>query len=214
MHILVRTLLSGFVAVTLLHSPWVSANGQSPDDHSEPDNVPLSPEDLRDITAQVMANQPLLSSSPGIKFAEAIRIDRWSEDRADVIYYPHFESAGIKEAFQVTCSRKIPNTAWTCEDATIRRYLSLDTQDFEVRVKGSISSEAAIAFIEATRRLLPVKSVDSDDVPNTAMMLSSYDDSATVAWVNFEGQSHLMVKGELAEGGDPTRPEDWIVNIN
>jgi hypothetical protein len=212
MHVLVHKLLPGLVGVTLLHSPWVNADDQSSNHLSESDTVPLSQEDLRDITAQVMAKQPLLSSSPGIKFAEATRIDRWSEDVAGVIYYPHVESAGIKEAFQVGCSRKLPNTAWTCEDATIRRYLTLDTQDFEVRVRGSISSEAAIALIEATRRLLPVKSVDSDDVPDTAMMLSSYDNSATVSWVNFEGRSHLMVKGELAEGGDPARPEDWIVN--
>jgi hypothetical protein len=212
MHVLVRKLLPGLVGVTLLHSLWVSADDQSSDHLSESDTVPLSQEDLRDITAQVMAKQPLLSSSPGIKYAEATRIDRWSEDVADVIYYPHFESGGIKEAFQVACSRKIPNTAWTCEDATIRRYLTLDTQDFEVRVRGSISSEAAIALIEATRRLLPVKSADSDDVPDTAMTLSSYDVSATVVWTNFEGRSHLMVKGELVEGGDPTRPDDWIVN--
>lgn len=207
-------LLPAFVAVTLLHSLSVSADSRSADDHTETDSVPLSQEDLRDITAQVTAKQPLLSSSPGIKYAEATRIDRWSEDIADVIYYPHFESAGIKEAFQVGCTRKIPNTAWTCEDATIRRYLTMDTQDFEVRVRGSISSDAAIALIEATRSLLPVRAADSSDVPDTAMTLSSYDDSATVVWVNFEGRSHLIVKGRLAEGGDPTRPEDWIVNRN
>jgi hypothetical protein len=90
----------------------------------------------------------------------------------------------------------------------------MDTQDFEVRVRGSISSDAAIALIEATRSLLPVRAADSSDVPDTAMTLSSYDDSATVVWVNFEGRSHLIVKGRLAEGGDPTRPEDWIVNRN
>jgi hypothetical protein len=214
MYLFIQILLSAFVGVTLLHSPWASADSRSSDDHSETDNLPLSQEDLRDITAQVMAKQPLLSSSPGIKYAEATRIDRWSEDVADVIYYPHFESAGIKEAFQVGCTRKIPSTAWTCEDATIRRYLALDTQDYEVRVRGTISSDAAIALVEATRKVLPVRAADNSDVPDTAMTLSSYDDSAIVTWVNFEGRSHLIVKGWLAEGGDPTRPEDWIVNRN
>jgi len=214
MYLPIRMLLMAFVGAALLHSLWVGAASRSSDDHSETDNVPLNQEDLRDITAQVMAKHPLLSSSPGIKYAEATRIDRWSEDVADVIYFPHFESAGIKEAFQVGCSRKIPNTAWTCEDATIRRYLALDTQDYEVRVRGSISSNAAIALIEATRKVLPVRTADISDVPNTAMTLSSYDDSGIVSWVNFEGRSHLMVKGWLAEGGDPTRPEDWIVNRN
>lgn len=212
MHVLVHKRWPGLVAVTLLHSPWVVADDQSSGRPSEADQWPLSQEELRDITAQVMAKEPLLASSPGVKFAEADRNDRWSEDFATVIYYPHYESAGIKEAFQVECSRKIPETAWTCEDATIRRYLTLDTQDFEVRVRGTITAEAAIAVIEATRTLLPVKSIESDDVPDTAMILFAYGDSATVSWVNFEGRAHLTAKGELAEGGDPARPEDWIVN--
>ena len=168
MYLPIRMLLLAFVGVVLLHSPWVSADSRSSDDHSETDNVPLSQEDLRGITAQVMAKHPLLSSSPGIKYAEATRIDRWSEDVADVIYYPHFESAGIKEAFQVGCTRKIPTTAWTCEDVRIRRYLALATQNYEVRVTGSISSDAAVALIEATRKVLPVRAADMSDVPDTA----------------------------------------------
>jgi hypothetical protein len=211
MHHYSQMLLSVFVAVTLLHSPWVRSDDQSADRYPEPENVPLSREDLRDITAQVMAKRPLLSSSPGIKYAEANRIGK-AEDWAVVIYYPHSESAGMKEAFQVDCIRQVPNTAWTCEDATIRRYLALDTQDFEVRVRGPISSDAAIALIEATRKVLPVRTADVSDVPDTAMTLHSYDDSGTVAWVNFDGRSHQRVKGQLSEGGDPTRPQDWIVN--
>ena len=212
MYLPIRMLLLAFVGVALLHSPWVSADSRSSDDHSETDNVPLNQEDRRDITAQVMAKHPLLSSSPGIKYAEATRIDRWSEDVATVIYYPHFESAGIKQAFQVDCARQIPNTAWTCEDARIRRYLALDTQDYEVRVTGSISSDAATALIEATRKVLHLVADDSSDVPDTAMTLSSWNDSAAVTWVNLEGRSHLIVKGRLAEGGDPTQSDDWIVN--
>lgn len=214
MYLLIRMLLAAFVGMTLLHTSWVSADSQSSDGPTKPDNVPLSQEDLRDITAQVMAEHPLLSSSPGIKFAEASRIDRWSEDIADVIYYPHFESAGVKQAFQVGCTRKIPNTTWKCEEVIIRRYLALDTQDFEVRVRGSISSDAAIALIKATSKVLPVRTADNSDVPDTAMTLSSSDDSGTVHWTNFKGRSYLIVKARLAEGGDPTRPEDWIVTGN
>lgn len=206
-----QMLLYVFVGVTLLHSPSVRSDDQPPDRYPEPDNVPLSQEDLRDITADVMAKQPLLSSSPGIKFAEADRIDE-SKDWAVIIYYPHSESAGIKQAFQVSCSRHAPNTDWTCEDARIRRYLALDSQDFEVRVTGSIGSEAAIALIEATRKVLPVRTADNSDVPDTAMTLRSDDDGGTVAWVNFEGHAHQLVRGQLTEGGDPTLPQDWIVN--
>ena len=212
MHLRTQMLPAAFVSMALLHSPWVDADDRSADEHSEHRNLPLSQEELRDIAAQVMANQPLLSSSPGIKYAEATRVNRWSEDFATVIYYPHSESAGIKQAFQVECARQIPDTAWTCEDATIRRYLALDTQDYEVRVRGPISSDAAMALIEATRKVLPISTADRSDVPDTVMALSSYDDSAIVNWVNFEGRSRLIVKGRLAEGGDPTRPEDWIVS--
>ena len=201
--------LSALIALALLHGPRARADEQS-SERQKDEYVPLSQEDLRSITAQVMAEQPLLSSSPGIKYAEA---SRWrSEDSATVIYHPHSESAGIQQAFQVECTRQVPDTAWTCADAEIRRYLALDSQEFDVRVTGPIGSGAALALIEASRKLLPARVARPSDVPDTAMKLSSYDDGATVIWVNFEGNSYLMVEGQLAEGGDPTRPDDWIVH--
>jgi len=212
MYLSIRILLSAFVGATLLHSPWVIADSRSSDDRSETENIPLSQEDLRDITAQVMANQPLLSSSPGIKSASATRIDRWSKDLATVIYYPHSESAGIKQAFQVDCDRQIPNTTWTCEDARIRRYLALDTQDYEVRMTGPIGSNAAMALIEATTKALRISADDGIAVPDTVMMISSFDDSAIVTWISFQGTPSLVMTANLAEGGDPTQPDNWIVN--
>ena len=199
------------VGVSVLHCPLVSAGDQSPDDYSSDDNVPLSEDDLREITAQVLAKEPLLSSSPGIKVAEAWR-SAGSEDIAAVFYYPHSENAGIKQAFQVDCSRQRLDVAWICEDARIRRYLTLDTQDYEVRITGPIGSNAAIALIEATREALPISADDAVVVPDTAMKISSYDDSATVAWVSFEGGSSLLMKAHLADGGDPNRPGDWILS--
>ena len=73
---------------------------------------------------------------------------------------------------------------------------------------------AAIALIEACRKALPLRATDNSEAPNTVMMLISDGDSGTVTWVNFEGRSSLIVKGHLAEDGDPTRSEDWIVNRN
>ena len=81
MHYYIQMLLSAFLGVTLLYSPWVSADDEASVSYSEPENVPLSQEDLRDITTQVMAKQPLLSSSSGIKYAEADRLGG-SEDWA------------------------------------------------------------------------------------------------------------------------------------
>ena len=211
MHYCGRMLLSALAGLVLSYSPCVGADNVSADGFSKRDNIPLSEEDLRGITAQVLAKQPLLSSSPGIKYAQADRIGG-SEDWAIVIYYPHSESAGIKQAFQVDCTRAVPDTAWTCEDARIRRYLALDTQEFEVRVTGSISPLAAVALIEATRKALPARTADNSDVPDSAMTLSSHDDIGIVTWVNFEGHSHQIVKSRLIEGGDPTRSQDWIVD--
>lgn len=200
---------SALIGLALLHSLRAGADEQSSEGHAD-DYVPLSQEDLRSITAEVLAKQPLLSSSRGIKYAEA---SRWqSEDFATVIYHPHSESAGIKQAFQVECTRQVKDTAWTCGDAEIRRYLALETQEFDVRVTGPIGSGAALALIEASRELLPVPVAGTSGVPDTAMKLSSYDDGATVIWVNFEGNSCLMVEGQLAEGGEPTRPGAWIVH--
>jgi hypothetical protein len=68
-----------------------------------------------------------------------------------------------------------------------------------------------MALIEATREALPISADDGIAVPNTAMIISSYDDSASVIWVSFEGRSRLMMKAHLAEGGDPTQPDDWTV---
>jgi len=206
-----RMLLLVFIGVALLHSPWVSADSRSSDGHSETANVPLSQDDLREITAQVLAKEPLLSSSPGIKYANASRFGQ-SEDTATVIYYPHSENAGIKQAFQVACSRQAPHKAWKCEDAKIRRYLALDTQDYEVRITGPIEFNAAIALIEATREVLPLAADDGIAVPDTVMMISSYDDSATVTWISFQGIPGLTMTANLAEAGDPTQSDDWIVN--
>lgn len=204
-------LLIVFLGQSVLQCPSFAADSQTSRKYGQPESVPLSQDDLRDITAQVMARQPILSSSPGIKYADAIRIG--AEDLADVIYYPHSEEAGIKKAFQVRCSRAPPSMLWSCDDASIRRYLALDTQNYEVRLTGPIEFSAAMALIEATRRVLPLVSNDGLVIPDTVRNISSSDDGgARVSWVNFEGGSFVQIVGQLPEGADPTQPGDWIVN--
>ena len=58
-----------------------------------------------------------LSAAFIVAFAASI----WSTDIADVIYYPHAESEGVKQAFQVGCWRQEPSQSWTCDPAEIRR---------------------------------------------------------------------------------------------
>ena len=193
-----------------LQGSWAVAQEQAAERGSSQEGVTLSRQELQDMTDQVMAANPMLASSAGIKYAEAFHY-RGGEVWAVIIYYPHTENAGIKEAFQVGCLRNEAGTGWACEDAEIRRYLSLDSQDFEVRVTGPISSEAAMAFIEATRKALPVATAWNADVPDTATILTSYDDHGHVGWVNREGSASQIVKARLREGGDPTRAEDWMI---
>lgn len=94
--IVMALFLGGLLATTATTPPPEYAPG---------DEIPLADEDLRQITAQVLRENPMLASSPGIKYARAHRSVH-SRDVASVIFYPHSDSAGIKEAFQVSCGRK------------------------------------------------------------------------------------------------------------
>lgn len=168
----------------------------------------LDASDLQKITLQVLEKNPLLSSSPGIKFAAAQRSVR-STDIADIIYFPHADSAGIKQALQVKCHRKEPSQSWTCNPAEIRRYLQLESQDFEVRIRGKIGSEAAFALIQATRDTVQASVTGGATVPQTAIMIFPYDGGYLVTWGSPEGYQELTVQARLADGGNPAAPEDW-----
>jgi hypothetical protein len=174
------------------------------------DEVALDEEDLRQITSQVLAQNPLLSSSPGIKAAFAQRSVRLT-DIADVIFYPHTESAGVKSAFQVGCSRKAPDGAWSCDKAEIRRYIALDSQNYEVRVIGAIDSTAATALIESAREALRSTTSTGSPAPDTAVILTASKDGYLVTFRHSEGNEGAAMWARLTAGGDPANPRDWVV---
>jgi hypothetical protein len=176
------------------------------------DPVPLDANDLQSITLQVMQKNPLLSSSPGIKFASAQR-GMGSTDIASLIYFPHTESAGIKQAFQVRCLRNAPGEQWTCEDPEIRRYLRLDSQDFEVRVLDNIGTEQALALIQATRRAVQASGTIGSVLPETAIMILRDGTDYVVSWGSLEGYEELEVRGRLKAGGNPAKAEDWVTVV-
>jgi hypothetical protein len=196
----------------LSNAPLANEDEESSVGLSLGDSVPLDESDLQNITLQVLKENPLLSSSPGIKYAEAIRSVR-STDIADVIFYPHAESAGIKQAFQVNCSRQEPNQSWICNPARIRRYLQLDSQDFEVRVKGEIGSFEALALIQATRDVLRASATDGSITPQTAIMIYPHADGYRVTWGSSEGFQEIIVRARLSDEGNPANPEDWQARI-
>lgn len=197
------------VISVLIAAPQVAAGEASYTEYSPGDSVPLDESDLQEITLQVMQKNPLLSSSPGVKFVSAQRSVRSSIDIASIVYFPHAESAGIKQAFQVRCERQAPNELWMCGDVEIRRYLQLGSQEFEVRVKGDIGTEAALALIEATRRTVQASLTGGSVIPETAIMILPDGNGYLVTWGSPEGHQELTVKGHLRDGGNPAKPEDW-----
>ena len=196
----------------LLASPLVSAAEAADGSYALGDAVPLGEADLRAITLQVLERNPLLASSPGIKFASAQRSVR-STDIASIVYYPHAESAGIKQAFQVQCRRRPPDNPWTCGEVELRRYLQLESQDFEVRVTGEIGSDVAVALIHATRGKVQSSAAGDSVIPETAIMILPEGDSYLVTWGSPEGYQELIVEAHLRNGGSPTQPEDWETSI-
>jgi hypothetical protein len=178
-------------------------------EHSPGDTVPLSESDLQKITMQVMQKHPVLSSSRGVKAAYAQRSVR-STDIASIVFYPHAESDGMKQAFQVRCVRQVPDEQWTCDEVRLRRYLQLDSQSFEVRVTASnIRTEDALALIQATRSTVQASATGNSPVPQTAIMILPYYAGYQVTWGSPEGQQELMVAAQLRTGGNPEKAEDW-----
>ncbi len=182
------------------------------------EDIELSAEDLRDMTSQILAENPMLASSPGVKAAGATRhLNKYEYDLdvASILFYPHIETAGIKQAYHVECLRQVPDTAWVCEEARIRRYLTLESQSFEVRITGTIESEAALALIAATRRALPLTLEDGAAAPQTAtIILPRVNESGyLVVWGTPEGYGRLTMQARLSDGADPTDPNGWSAGV-
>jgi hypothetical protein len=194
----------------MLKSAMAVAEERSDGNYLLVDEVALNEEDLRKITSQVLAQNPLLSSSPGIKAAFAQRSVR-STDLADVVFYPHTESAGVKSAFQVGCSRKAPDGPWSCDKAEIRRYISLDSQNYEVRVVGPIDSTAAISLIESARNALRSNASTGSTLADTAVMVKASEGGYLVTFRPSEGNEGPVMWARLTGDGDPANPRDWVV---
>jgi hypothetical protein len=193
---------------------WSDAGANEPPGPVVAEAVPLPDEELRQITVNLLQRYPELAASPGVKVAGAnLGSDT---DSAIVIYQPHTERRGIKEAFQVYCRRTHPSTTWTCNELTIRRYLQLPAQDFEVRVLADISSESAFALIEGSRRDLHASLTDVSGLPGTAILVTPHHDEPGqyfVSWGTPEGFLKLTMLAKLADGGDPTNANDWSATI-
>jgi hypothetical protein len=208
------TVLALVISV-LFAAPRADAAEVSEPEYALGESVPLDDEDLKNITLQVMQKHPLVSSSSGIKHASAQRSVR-STDIANILYFPHTERSGVKQAFQVRCVRQPPGKQWLCEDPEIRAYLKLDSQDFEVRVSVPVTIQEALALIEATRATVQRSRPMGTAIPRTAISISPADSSYSsylVSWGNAEGQHELTIDARLRSGGDPTETDGWQTSV-
>src|SRR5262245_18937884 len=200
-----RVCATAALALVISVSVSASAGAETPHEQQALDtSAPLDESDLRNITLQVMQKHPLLASSPGIKFASAQR-GMGTTDIASIVYFPHAESGGMQHAFQVRCLRSAPNEEWRCEEPEIRRYLRLDSQDFEVRVTANIGTEQALALIQAARGTVQAGHTAGAAMPATAIMILPDGNDYLVTWGSPEGQQEMMVRGHLRDGGKPAR---------
>jgi len=209
------------VVIALTLSAPASAQAVEPEPPADaPDpRITLGDAELQTITLEVMKTHPLLASSPGIKHVDAYlgyRASSAEEDakinpimQANVIFHPHSETAGVRNALQAHCSRDPVGADWSCPVVELRRYVRLDNQDFEVRVKGDLTLEAVLALVDATRGTALAASNDDSTTIDTISMILPCGDGYFVSWADRDHQSGVLVKARLAAGGDPAERDDW-----
>jgi hypothetical protein len=183
--------------------------------------VELDPSELQLITLEVLRAHPMLSASPGIKHVDATRAWTMSHDAdtkpaslvmANVIFHPHVESGGIKQAFQAHCQRETSNKVWSCPVVEIRRYVRLDSQDFEVRVKGDLDLAGIQAVIAATRQPAAELALRRSEIADTAIVLFSCGTGYHVSWGHENGIGTVGLEARLRTEGNPADPSDWEVS--
>lgn len=176
--------------------------------------LPLPANEREQIRLGLIARHPELASSPGIKAAYAPADRSKGRLMTNVIFYPHREVRGIKEAYQSSCEWDRQRTEWLCDNVQIRRYLKLATQEFEVRVKGDISSEGAFALIAASREQL---SASLGKIPHDAstatIILPGSDGGYHITWGTPAGHGRVGMHATLRTDGDPANPDDWSTTI-
>jgi hypothetical protein len=168
--------------------------------------VELPASDRDAITLNVLSRNPILAASPGIKFASAYR-HYPSGESAHVIFYPHADTRGVKHALQVHCNRSEPTEKWSCPIVEERRYVKLDTQEFEVRVVGDIDLDGVIALTDATRAL--AKTALPDGTINLVTMIYEFNGSYWVGWGSSDWREGISVQATLKDGGNAANAADW-----
>ena len=203
-----------FVAVVVT-TPLAALTAGAGTDQTHPPvatdvEVILEPSDLDAITLHILARYPILSASPGVNRVQGLRMHP-SGLYAHVIFLPHSESRGVRNALEAHCRRESPGDVWSCQSVELRRYVKLDSQDFEVRVVGDIDLDGVIALTDATRAL--ASTALSDGEVNTVMMIRVLGRDCLVSWGNPTGSEGVVVQANLKEGGDAANAADWTAYL-
>jgi len=191
---------------------WTAAEADS-SGRASVEVAPLADHERRQITLDLLDQYPELASSPGIKQAVA-PVDRDGRIGIRVIFHPHAESHGIKEAYTASCAWEHLSHTWNCYAVEDRKYLTLPSQDFEVRVIGDIPADAAFAIIDASRRDLERILSEDPDRPDTATVIRRNKEDFGIAWATEDGATSLGMIVQLLEDGDPTISGDWHAYID
>ncbi len=196
-----------FLATAILSIALVPATAAA-----DEEEIPLPEDERRKITLSLLDDYPDLAGSPGIKYAQ-VPVDRGDRVGIRVFFHPHSESHGMKEAYRASCASEGMSREWECYDVVVRRYLSLPSQSWEVRVNGDLPAGAVLALIESSRRELEAQQPEASERPDAAIMISPREEQFVVAWGTDDGYGLVDLVLRLADGGDAMNPDDWRASI-
>jgi hypothetical protein len=206
--------MSRYLAISAILAVRLAVAGEAPQEGPlSADAVPLGDADLRAIRLQLVEKNPLLASSPGIKAAFTYRGPGTTIEFAHIVFYPHAESGGIKYAFRGQCRRENPDESWACEYVGPRRYVKLESQDFELRVSGDLDIETVQALVRATRVTAQANAPVGAVIPRAAIIIVPVGHGYMVGWGSAQGYQTMSVEANLRKGGNPAVSEDWQTEV-
>ncbi len=189
---------------------WSLSRAGTPADPNCAQTAPIPEDEQQQIAQSLLGQYPLLAFSPGVKAGEAHPTGcPHTSSVSVVVFHPHSEHRGVKEAYEALCEREYGVKTWRCDHVSILKYLKLSSQDHEVRVEGDIASEAAFAIVEASRRGLHAA---RGDVKSTAMLIRPNRDGDGGYHIYWR-HPNATVLARVTEGGDPANPDAWHTSI-
>jgi len=177
--------------------------------YEEPVQVELSEGDLEEIRTVMTRNAAVLVSSPGIKHVDAQQ--NRGAITASVLFFPHEQSGGIAHAVNAQCHKATPESSWVCPSGSLRSYLQIPRQDFEVRVFGNIDYDMALALIEATGEAVRSHPNLGVETPDTVVVIIPMEDTMMVGWGDSEGFLRVNVEAVPVAGGRAQTSGGWRV---